>query len=128
MATPASSVLSGMAACFSPYARPCRRSDTALAMSELLAGCPAPFAQPPITSAADSVTVSRACKAMNSIVAADAAADARMTVELLQRLAVSPAAKLAAAEVAKKPAASRPSTAGPKPMSSRSCTDSTPTR
>lgn len=128
MATPASRVLSGMAACFSPYDRPCRRSDTPLAMSELLAGCPVPFAQPPTTSAADSVTVSRACRAMNNIVAADATADPRTTVTLLHRRAVSPAAKLAAADVAKKPAASRPSTAGPKPRSSRSRTDSTPTR
>ena len=126
-ATPAIIVDSGIAACFVPYARPCRCAATARAMRSLLAGCPMPFPQPARTSAATSTGVYCAPSAIRSIETAPTSADSRTTGEVPKRRTTMPAVRAETADVAKKQATRVPSSEGPNPRSARSCTQSTPT-
>jgi hypothetical protein len=126
-ATPAIIVASGIAACLAPNARPCRWVDTARAMRSLLAGCPMPLPHPATTSAATSAAVCCAASAMTSIDAAPTTAESRTTGDVPKRRTTMPAVRAETAELKKKQATSVPSSEGPKPRSSRSCTHSTPT-
>ena len=126
-ATPAIMVDSGMAACFVPKASPCRLVATARAIRSLLAGCPMPLPHPATIRAPTSTGVYWAARAMTSIEMAPISADRRTTGDVPKRRTTVPAVRAATAEAEKKEATRRPSSDGPNPRSSRSCTHSTPT-
>ena len=79
-ATPASSVATGTAACFTPNESPCRWAGTCSASAALLASCPRALAAALSASSVSSIGYDRASPATASREAAESRMPARATV------------------------------------------------
>jgi hypothetical protein len=116
-AAPASSVLTGIAACFTPNDRPCRRAGTCRARLVLLASCPAALAPAPSARIAIRLHSDRAATAMASSDAEARPIPHRETIVEPYRSTIAPAGTDASALAPKYAETARPSPAGEKSSS-----------